>query len=110
MTVKELIEKLEEIENKEALISGDIIGMYFENVEINENQVITKESDEIIHFSMEKIKGEIPNYIEYKVGKLFYHKGHTIHQINKRKMEYGDRRITLQAHAVRCDGVYRVYF
>ena len=40
MTVKELIEKLEEIENKEALIAGDIIGMYFENVEITENNEV----------------------------------------------------------------------
>jgi hypothetical protein len=41
MTVKELIEKLEEIENKDALICGDINGMYFENVEINDdNEVI----------------------------------------------------------------------
>jgi hypothetical protein len=83
---------------------------FWGNVEIDENQVISKEADEIIHLSMEKIKEEIPNYIEYEVGKLFYHKGHTIHQISKRKIEYGDRRITLQAHAVKCDGVYRVYF
>lgn len=83
---------------------------FWGNVEIDKRQVISKEADEIIHLSMEKIKGKTPNYIEYEVGKLFYHKGHTIHQINKGKINYGDRRITLQSHAIKCDGIYKIYF
>jgi hypothetical protein len=52
-----------------------------------------------------------PHYIEYKVGKMVLHSGLLIHQIAPAK-EYHeeDSRITLQGHAIRADGVWRVYW
>lgn len=52
-----------------------------------------------------------PRYIEYEVGKLFYHTGHILHQIAPATdLQDGDRRITLQGHGVNCQGVYKIYF
>lgn len=51
------------------------------------------------------------HYVEYEVGKMVLHNGLLIHQIAPAK-EYleGDRRITLQGHALFCDGMWRVYW
>lgn len=52
-----------------------------------------------------------PRVMEYEVGKLFYHTGHILHQIAPGKnLSVNDKRITLQGHGVKCNGIYRVYF
>jgi hypothetical protein len=51
------------------------------------------------------------NYIPYEIGKLVVHKGQILHQIAPAKnMEPKDERITLQGHALFCDGAYRIYW
>ncbi len=59
----------------------------------------------------EAIEGLPRHYVEYEKGKIVLHNGLLIHQIAPAK-EYleGDRRITLQGHALLCDGVWRVYW
>ncbi|BCU98447.1 MAG: hypothetical protein CM15mV22_0790 [Eurybiavirus sp.] len=42
--------------------------------------------------------------VPYKIGQLFYHTGHVLHQIVGYKLDVWDRRITLQGHGVKCDG------
>ncbi|CUI17784.1 conserved hypothetical protein [Candidatus Protochlamydia naegleriophila] len=51
------------------------------------------------------------HYVEYETGKMVLHNGLLIHQIAPAK-EYleEDRRITLQGHALFCDGAWRVYW
>jgi hypothetical protein len=52
-----------------------------------------------------------PLVVPYKVGQLFYHTGHVLHQIVPGyKLDVEDRRITLQGHGVKCDGVWQLYF
>jgi hypothetical protein len=49
--------------------------------------------------------------IPYSVGKLFYFIGPLKHQIAPgNKLILSDRRITLQGHGVKCDGVWQLYF
>jgi hypothetical protein len=50
-------------------------------------------------------------YIPYQTGCVYVTSGHQVHQIApSRPMLPEDRRVTLQAHAVRCDGVWRLFF
>lgn len=52
-----------------------------------------------------------PKVVEYKVGRLFYHTGHVLHQIIPGfDLKPDDRRITLQGHGIKCDGVWQIYF
>jgi hypothetical protein len=52
-----------------------------------------------------------PNVVPYTPGKMFYFVGDMLHQIAPAyKMDYDDRRITLQGHAIKCKGVWRTYF
>lgn len=52
-----------------------------------------------------------PTYIPYKVGRMTYFIGHLIHQIPATKeLKQTDRRITLQGHGVKCDGIWYIYF
>jgi hypothetical protein len=50
-------------------------------------------------------------YTPYQLGWVYVSSGHTVHQIAPAKpMLPEDRRITLQAHAVKCDGVWQIFF
>jgi len=52
-----------------------------------------------------------PDVVPYKVGKMFYFIGDMLHQISPaHNMTYDDRRITMQGHAIKCGGIWRVYF
>ena len=52
-----------------------------------------------------------PMVVPYTVGKLFYHVGHILHQIIPGyNLQPGDRRITLQGHGIKCDGIWKIYF
>ena len=49
--------------------------------------------------------------VPYTIGKLMYHTGHVLHQIIPGyKLQDGDRRMTLQGHGIKCDGIWRLYF
>lgn len=52
-----------------------------------------------------------PLVVPYKVGQMFYHTGHVLHQIIPGyDLQPDDRRITLQGHGIKCDGIWRLYF
>ena len=52
-----------------------------------------------------------PIVLPYKVGRAHYHLGPVWHQIMPGyKLSDTDRRISLQGHGVKCDGVWRFYF
>ena len=54
---------------------------------------------------------EEPLYEEYVEGNMVYFIGHLVHQIAPATVcEPTDRRITLQGHGVKCDGIWRCYF
>jgi hypothetical protein len=54
---------------------------------------------------------EAPHVVPYSAGTLFYFMGLARHQIAPTlSLQPHDRRITLQGHGVRCDGVWRLYF
>lgn len=50
--------------------------------------------------------------VPYTEGKMFYFVGKLLHQIapSAQSLSSKDRRITLQGHGVKCDGVWRLYF
>lgn len=50
-------------------------------------------------------------YRPYTQGWMYVSSGHQVHQIaSGKKFLPHDRRLTLQAHAVRCDGLWRLFF
>ncbi len=52
-----------------------------------------------------------PIVLPYKVGRAAYHIGSIWHQIMPGyKLSDTDRRITLQGHGIKCDGIWRLYF
>jgi hypothetical protein len=52
-----------------------------------------------------------PTVIPYIPGKMFYFIGPLKHQIAPAyDLTFNDRRITLQGHGVKCDGVWEIYF
>jgi len=62
--------------------------------------------DKILEFDMDK-----PKIVEYFKGSLFYVIGDPWHQIAPPvNAKTDERRITLQAHALRCDGIWRLHF
>ena len=57
-----------------------------------------------------KMIGEA-NLAKYAPGVLTYFIGHLIHQIPAANpLKATDRRITLQGHGIKCDGIWRLYF
>jgi hypothetical protein len=62
--------------------------------------------DKVLEFDMDK-----PNIVEYFKGSLFYVIGDPWHQIAPPlNAKTDERRITLQAHALKCDGIWRLHF
>lgn len=52
-----------------------------------------------------------PIYHPYQTGWVYVSSGHQIHQIaNRNPFSVRDRRITLQAHAIHGDGIWRLFF
>jgi hypothetical protein len=52
-----------------------------------------------------------PNIVPYSLGKMFYFIGDMLHQIAPAyNMSYNDRRITMQGHGIKCNGIWRIYF
>ncbi|MCP5507982.1 MAG: hypothetical protein H7A37_06755 [Chlamydiales bacterium] len=51
------------------------------------------------------------HYLPYEEGKILIHDGLTLHQIAPaEKMQPDDERITLQGHALFCDGAWRLHW
>lgn len=51
------------------------------------------------------------HYCAYKEDKIVIHTGLTLHQLDMPKeLKKDDSRITMQGHAIRCDGVWRIYW
>jgi hypothetical protein len=49
--------------------------------------------------------------IDYKKGMMLVHSGHQLHQMAAMKdLQPADERITLQGHAILCDGTWQVYW
>lgn len=52
-----------------------------------------------------------PTVVQYHEGKNFYFVGELLHQMGPGyNLNALDRRITLQGHGVKCDGIWRIYF
>jgi hypothetical protein len=52
-----------------------------------------------------------PTVVQYHEGKNFYFIGELLHQMGPGyDLNALDRRITLQGHGVKCDGIWRIYF
>lgn len=63
-------------------------------------------SDKIAEFDM-----EYPKIVEYFKGSMFYVIGDPWHQVTPPiNATTNERRITLQAHALKCDGIWRLHF
>ena len=61
------------------------------------------------HFNRHELTAH--RHVAYQTGHVYVSSGHHIHQIAPAKiMLPHDRRMTLQAHAVKCDGIWRVFF
>jgi hypothetical protein len=63
-------------------------------------------------FPIEETAKQLPrHYIPYETGKMVLHEGLMLHQIAPAKEYFEeDKRITLQGHALFCDGCWRVYW
>jgi hypothetical protein len=58
-----------------------------------------------------RIGGSSPQYFPYALGELAVHSGHILHQAAPAsRMVEGDERITLQGHALACDGKWILYW
>jgi len=68
--------------------------------------------NEYSHYLRQVSTKSNPSVIQYKVGSLFFFMGNTLwHQIAPAyNLNETDRRITMQAHGVLCDGIWRIYF
>ena len=52
-----------------------------------------------------------PTVVPYTAGEMFYFIGSLVHQIAPAyNADFNDRRISLQGHGVKCDGVWQLYF
>ena len=52
-----------------------------------------------------------PTVLPYTAGEMFYFIGSLVHQIAPAyNADFNDRRISLQGHGVKCDGVWQLYF
>lgn len=66
--------------------------------------IALNDSDRAVHV------GPWSDSVEYTCGELSYFIGHYVHQIKHLgKLNANDRRITLQGHGVKCDGVWKLY-
>jgi hypothetical protein len=66
---------------------------------------------EMLECNFKKISIEDYKFTPYELGHAYIFNGHQIHQIAPaQSMQPTDRRITLQAHALRCDGAWRLFF
>ncbi len=58
-----------------------------------------------------RIRDSEPRYSAYQLGQIVLHSGHVLHQAAPaRKVLGGDERITLQGHALQCDGTWILYW
>ncbi len=65
----------------------------------------------MIDFKFNKQALKYFKYLPYETGFVYISTGHAIHQIAPAKMMLPtDRRITLQAHAIKCDGIWQLFF
>ena len=52
-----------------------------------------------------------PTVVPYTAGEMFYFIGSLVHQIAPAyNADFNDRRLSLQGHGVKCDGVWQLYF
>lgn len=66
---------------------------------------------EMIDFNFDRSIELQPQYTPYTPGHIYLSSGHRVHQIAPANlMKPTDRRITLQAHALKCDGVWQLFF
>ncbi|MEI8365334.1 MAG: hypothetical protein WCF65_02855 [Parachlamydiaceae bacterium] len=80
-------------------------GLNYWDITREEYQPLSDTEKEVLLHSKER------HYCPYEEGKIVIHDGFTLHQIAVQdKYETGDVRITLQGHAIRCDGTWRVYW
>ena len=73
-----------------------------------------KSFDPKLNFYNEAVLAEhpydVPTVVEYNIGQMFYIIGNPLHQIGfGLDVKKTDRRITLQGHALKCDGVWRIH-
>lgn len=73
---------------------------------------ITSLSERAVPVDVDRMRGERTQFqYEYALGRLVMHSGHFLHQIAPvPEVQPGDERITLQGHALRCGGEWRVYW
>jgi|TARA_S200000501_G_C20697062_1_gene687828 hypothetical protein len=91
-------------ENKDETIRG-----YMGNMDPRDSPEFWANSS--ISLKYDAIYDTKPMAVPYEVGKLFYHTGHILHQIIPGyNLDGSDRRITLQGHGVKCDGIWKIYF
>jgi hypothetical protein len=59
---------------------------------------------------LEEYSGYLPTVAEYSLGNMFYIIGNPLHQIGFGVgVKNNEKRITMQGHALKCDGVWRVH-
>lgn len=77
-------------------------------VKYDPDNTFTKKMKSLDYNDHEPPKAVVP----YTEGKMFYFIGKLLHQIAPavEDADPNDRRITLQGHGVKCDGIWRVYF
>lgn len=77
----------------------------------NEMKSYTNAFDDPHSYNLKETLGnQKPKIVEYEIGKMFYFVGDPFHQIlfSNNSMN-NERRITLQGHAIKCDGIWRVH-
>lgn len=75
------------------------------------NKTAIFQGHEMIDFNFNRTMLTDPEYIPYTTGFIYVSSGHRIHQIAPaNQMLPTDRRITLQAHALKCDGIWQLFF
>lgn len=71
----------------------------------------TFKGHEMLDFQFNRAALTKPEFIPYTPGDIYVSNGHRIHQIAPAcPMLPTDRRITLQAHGLKCDGVWQLFF
>ncbi len=75
------------------------------------NKTTNFEGHEMIDFNFNRSILTQAKYTPYHPGYIYLSSGHRIHQIAPaNSMNPTDRRITLQAHALKCDGIWQLFF
>ena len=84
---------------------------YMDDMDPRECKNAWKDKVSPILFENDPIYDTKPMVLPYKVGRACYHIGPIWHQIMPGyELSDTDRRITLQGHGVKCDGIWRLYF